>query len=544
MGSTSPGIPQNSFIALVLGAALLAAAAAGFGFSRDGDVGDTRQAALDAREARATALWEAAVLRPPRDVERDHWTPRKAGPETPIRRRRALVRPAPRPVVEVAAIGDESGAVPAAAALPAPRSEEPPVSAEPVRVKLPRVDWSWKWLHYAPGPVVANVDDVRTRLAFSVGEGHTGVPAAAKTPAPAADSSTPSAAPLPTAAVPTPRVASIPTAAGAPAQLPARSDAVARAATVPRAPVKTLTPTLAPELPVVAKSVPVGSARRPATPAALPREAPPAVPVAPSAPSVTKPAPARPVAAKPAPAAAKPTPVAPAPSLVASPASPPHAVTPAASPPAPAIPAASPPVVAQAPPSHAGPPDFVLSKARDLEDLHLPSARSIQVDARGALGGSGSVRGSLVVAGVFAPGHSPGLVEVEGDFALESDAVLEIELAGTDPEDFDRILVEGTATLSGVVNVVLLDGFVPGLGDTFEVILAQAIQDAGAVFDLPDLGPDLLLQLSIATTDAGQALVFSSVATAGAAGAAVPEPGTALLLAAALAAVALRRRVS
>jgi hypothetical protein len=54
----------------------------------------------------------------------------------------------------------------------------------------------------------------------------------------------------------------------------------------------------------------------------------------------------------------------------------------------------------------------------------------------------------------------------------------------------------------------------------------------------------MLLQLAIATTDVGQALVLSSLARAGGAGAAVPEPGAALLLASALVALAFRNRIN
>jgi MYXO-CTERM domain-containing protein len=199
---------------------------------------------------------------------------------------------------------------------------------------------------------------------------------------------------------------------------------------------------------------------------------------------------------------------------------------------------------AAAPRRRAGvpPPEFVLGTLSDLEDLRLGAGRGLRVGRDGALGGSGALPGSLRVAGRFAPGHSPGRVEVEGDFALEPDAVLEIELAGTAPEEFDRVVVQGTATLSGVVRVLLLDDFVPALGDRFEVLLAQAIEDAGAVFELPDLGPDRFLQLSLLTGDAGQSLVLSAMVSVGGAGSAVPEPGAGWLGAAGLVGLALHGR--
>jgi hypothetical protein len=168
--------------------------------------------------------------------------------------------------------------------------------------------------------------------------------------------------------------------------------------------------------------------------------------------------------------------------------------------------------------------------------------RGLQVAGGGHLGGSGHVGGNVRVAGVFAPGHSPGYVEIEGDYVQDEGATLEIELAGTDPSDFDRVVIEGSAYLSGVIQVLLLDGFVPSPGDVFEVLLAAAILDLGVDIRLPDLGPGLTLEADLIAWEGGDALVLWALGGAASATASVPEPATALLLVAALVLYVPRRR--
>ena len=60
-----------------------------------------------------------------------------------------------------------------------------------------------------------------------------------------------------------------------------------------------------------------------------------------------------------------------------------------------------------------------------------------------------------------------GYLYINGDFTASSSAELRIRLHGTDPNDYDRMAIQGTATLAGELDVRLTDGFVPSLGDAF-----------------------------------------------------------------------------
>jgi hypothetical protein len=87
------------------------------------------------------------------------------------------------------------------------------------------------------------------------------------------------------------------------------------------------------------------------------------------------------------------------------------------------------------------------------------------------------LRVSAVNQGFFRPGLSPGIVTISGDYTQESFGTLHVELSGTDNRDpvkpqFDQLLVDGTATLDGELQIGVVDGFMPRVGDEFVIIIA------------------------------------------------------------------------
>jgi len=63
--------------------------------------------------------------------------------------------------------------------------------------------------------------------------------------------------------------------------------------------------------------------------------------------------------------------------------------------------------------------------------------------------------------GYIAPGLSPGMLTIEGDYEQLPEGVLVLEHAGTAPGEFDRLIVTGTATLGGRLEVHFLGDFSP-----------------------------------------------------------------------------------
>ncbi len=180
----------------------------------------------------------------------------------------------------------------------------------------------------------------------------------------------------------------------------------------------------------------------------------------------------------------------------------------------------------------------------ELEDLSdgSPFSRDIVVASVGTLGGSGSLGRNLRNQGRLSPGHSPGLIEVEGDFVQDANAQLVLELAGTAREDFDRILVENNVELNGLIQVILLDGFEPEVGDIFDVIEAAVIHDLGVTWVLPDPIHGVGLRTDIVDLPDHQALRISGVQWAPVTAIpAVPEAGTLWLAASSCALWGFRR---
>ena len=87
------------------------------------------------------------------------------------------------------------------------------------------------------------------------------------------------------------------------------------------------------------------------------------------------------------------------------------------------------------------------------------------------------------------PGGSAGTFTVDGDYTQLIDAVMQIELGGTAPGQFDRLMITGLFSPGGVFELLLLDDYMPAPGDVFDVLDFNALA-SGQGFDqlrLPEL---------------------------------------------------------
>ncbi|MFK7737510.1 MAG: PEP-CTERM sorting domain-containing protein, partial [Pirellulaceae bacterium] len=144
--------------------------------------------------------------------------------------------------------------------------------------------------------------------------------------------------------------------------------------------------------------------------------------------------------------------------------------------------------------------------------------------------------------GTLAPGDSPGLTEIQGNYDMNG-GIIEFEFAGgANPfVDYDSIKVEGVATLSGMLDIDLIypaggtSPFAPVLGDSFLIVDAD-----GGIQGMPEFdfsGAGLSSGLAWNTNDFSSTGRISIIA-------AVPEPTGALLLALTSCSILLRRRRS
>ncbi len=80
-----------------------------------------------------------------------------------------------------------------------------------------------------------------------------------------------------------------------------------------------------------------------------------------------------------------------------------------------------------------------------------------------------------------------GHLSIVDNFTQTSGAELRIRIHGTGSSDYDRMSIQGLATLDGELDVRLTDGFVPSLGDTFSIISWGGYVGQFDPINLPDL---------------------------------------------------------
>lgn len=118
--------------------------------------------------------------------------------------------------------------------------------------------------------------------------------------------------------------------------------------------------------------------------------------------------------------------------------------------------------------------------------------------AAGTLGGNGVIDGDLHNDGAnVAPGSSAGILTVLGDYVQSSNGSLTVEIGGQDPgTGHDVLVVDGTASLDGTINIELINDYVPSMGDVYQIIQAGNISggfgvvNADGLWDLSNLAVD------------------------------------------------------
>jgi hypothetical protein len=90
--------------------------------------------------------------------------------------------------------------------------------------------------------------------------------------------------------------------------------------------------------------------------------------------------------------------------------------------------------------------------------------------------------------GIFAPGTSPGALAIKGTVLFTVNGTYNAEIGGTTPgTQYDQLLVTGSATWAGNLNVTLINGFTPTTGQQF--ILATCSVTCTNRFGVENLPP-------------------------------------------------------
>jgi T5SS/PEP-CTERM-associated repeat protein len=132
----------------------------------------------------------------------------------------------------------------------------------------------------------------------------------------------------------------------------------------------------------------------------------------------------------------------------------------------------------------------------------------------GNVSGSGSfaLSGTAEFLGAVSPGSSPGKITFAGDVALNSTAVLNIELGGATPAtQFDQLLVSGALSLGGILNVSLINGFNPAADDSFNILDWGTLTGTFNTTQLPTLAAGFEWNLSQLYTNGILAIASTTI---------------------------------
>ena len=140
-------------------------------------------------------------------------------------------------------------------------------------------------------------------------------------------------------------------------------------------------------------------------------------------------------------------------------------------------------------------------------NFSIIAAGIINIDAGARLSGTSSIAGSVGNSGTVAPGLSPGIMNISGDYTQTSEGLLEIEVEGLDPGfGHDKLIISGNTTLAGRLDVPVTaaPGF-PVAGD--EITFLTGFGGVMGAFDIvtsPNIAtqaPGLALQVNYFPND-------------------------------------------
>ena len=133
------------------------------------------------------------------------------------------------------------------------------------------------------------------------------------------------------------------------------------------------------------------------------------------------------------------------------------------------------------------------------------------------------VRGSVTIdadqvvnSGTIAPGLSPGIIKIQGDYTQEFDGMLEIEVGGlTAGTQHDQLQVTGSASLGGRLEVPIINGFVPALNNQITFLTSSDVSGQFDSLSSPNLAqvvPSLAIQVIYNNNNARLRFVAPSTA--------------------------------
>jgi formylglycine-generating enzyme required for sulfatase activity len=136
-----------------------------------------------------------------------------------------------------------------------------------------------------------------------------------------------------------------------------------------------------------------------------------------------------------------------------------------------------------------------------LSGGRLTARGGLGLSPLGALSGVGALVGSITNSGQLRFAPDLGVLRVEGDLTQTSRGEILVKIGGRMAgTQFDQLKVSGAARLDGVMDVTLLSGFTPEVGDAFAVVTCHSRTGTFSTVNLPPLPGGLYWQVVYSNT--------------------------------------------
>jgi fibronectin-binding autotransporter adhesin len=103
----------------------------------------------------------------------------------------------------------------------------------------------------------------------------------------------------------------------------------------------------------------------------------------------------------------------------------------------------------------------------------------VNINGGTLLGNGGTITGNVSMSGTLSPGDTPaaaGALSIAGSYAQLAAGIFQLDLGGlTAGSQFDLLNVSGTTNLTGTLDVSLINGFFPAVGNTFTFITSGGL---------------------------------------------------------------------
>jgi hypothetical protein len=118
--------------------------------------------------------------------------------------------------------------------------------------------------------------------------------------------------------------------------------------------------------------------------------------------------------------------------------------------------------------------DTMVEAGATLQGFLLSSMPSVFIQG-GTVRGSGSISGFVINGAIVHPGASPGILTIMDGYPTpytqSPTGTLVIDIGGlTVGTQYSRLVVSGAAVLNGTLEVNMINGFLPSLGDAFSIM--------------------------------------------------------------------------